>query len=1535
MRSRSSRVVRCLLAAMMAFSTQLAAVAGPYDDWTYRTPIALNNGSGAETLSDFPVLISLTSSNFDFVKAKADGSDLRFATSAGAVLSYEIEKWDSSGKVAAVWVKLPQLTAFSSTDFINMYTGNAAATDAQNAAGVWSNGYVGVWHLGASLNDSTIYGNHGTLSGTVTLAPGVAGDARYFNLGSVSSPAASNGSLDMGDNLSISYWMNGAAADQPGGYTRVLSKNPTPGWEYQRGGTDSNQFIRVDTSAGNNQVRAVGTNAFDGAWHFVANTLSAGSLMSYMDGGAPAANTYNQGTGFNNASPLLMGSGGGTQFRGTIDEVRISNVVRTPGWMNAEYRSQAGLITSLGTTAFVAGLKAEYSHENAGNRYQDTSGNGNDATGGGGGGGPTFVATGADTQGFAAGLGATVGSYVRGSNQYLDLPASLLTPAAGIDQSQGFTFTTLIYNDGASNDFRTILSSNRFRFQRSTDGVFRVDVKNSGGNQNYATATGVVQDNTWYFAALTYDAAGNLARTYLLPATGVISSPKLSFSPTEAFTNMTALRIGSDGLSGIGGADPWGGKIDNARFFQGALTKRQLRDVFYSYTGHVGPIGLVAQYSHENAANRLADDTGHGLDATNAGGVTFTAPVSPGNFSAALGTTAGQYAGSYLNVPELYTAGDDFTFMALVRVNADNSHQTILGTDRFRLQYYPQTAGDGIGSLLLQVNGAGSSGPISSTYGTFAPGQWQWVAMTYNAATNSIQTYVQPDSPVFFSSAINQTANGAAGLTDMSKFRIGIDGLSLIGGADPFAGQIDAVRFYDQAFTKAQIRQIFQQYRPGSTGPIGLVAHYTHENAADRLADDTGHQVMLANNGVTFVAATNPGNFSAGLGTTVGQFSGNSLDVRPFYNAGDDFTFVGLVRVTEESAFHTILSSDRFRFQYYPTGTVGDGLGGLRLDVNGADATGSATSANDTFALNQWYFAALTYNAATKSIQGYLQPDGLVFAGPALSRTANGVDGLNDMTRFRIGNDGLSGIGGGDPFAGQIDGVRFYDQALTTLQLRDLFRTLTGRPTGPLGLVARYEHENAGNRLADSSGNGLDATNGGGVTFAAPTSPGPFQLGTATSEFNSASTSYVDFPGVHTPGDDFTFTAMVRKQGGSAGHQTLLASDRFRFQFRSTDGTNGALRLDLNSTAGGGTTETPLGSFPADQWEFVVLQYSAATGQITAWLQDGSPVFLGPEYTATTTNRPYFDTISRFRLGGDGLSGVAGAGFDGFRGQMDGVRFYDTLLTKRQLRDVFREYNPLAGGAVGLVAQYTHESASPLADDTGHGVTATNRGSVTFVAPPAGGLFGPGLGSVVGQYPRVDNGSLDFPQFYTAGDDFTFTALVRKNSDESGGHQTILASNRFRLQFQNTGTESDGAGLLWLQVNGAGSAGPTASGAGSFETEEWYFVALRYSATSHVLEAFLDGAGGLDGPILSQTVNGATGLDDMLNFRVGADGLSGIGNPDAFGGWIDNIQFYDRFLSNAELQGVFASSVPEPATIVLLLLGMGAIPFLRRWRRRA
>ena len=101
------------------------------EGWTYRRPVTIQENSGTN-LVDYAVKIQLNSGNFDFSRAKSDGSDIRFTLDDGTtLLTHWIESWDPVNQVAVVWVKVPNIPAGGSVT-IYMYYGNPNAQDASD-----------------------------------------------------------------------------------------------------------------------------------------------------------------------------------------------------------------------------------------------------------------------------------------------------------------------------------------------------------------------------------------------------------------------------------------------------------------------------------------------------------------------------------------------------------------------------------------------------------------------------------------------------------------------------------------------------------------------------------------------------------------------------------------------------------------------------------------------------------------------------------------------------------------------------------------------------------------------------------------------------------------------------------------------------------------------------------------------------------------------------------------------------------------------------------------------------------------------------------------------------------------------------------------------------------------------------------------------------------------------------------------------------------------------------------------------------------
>ncbi|MCX7725335.1 MAG: DUF2341 domain-containing protein, partial [Chitinispirillaceae bacterium] len=128
-------------------------VLSSYSAWKYSAKILFNTTeSGAnieENLYEFPVLLRLNGTIFDFSKVKNRGEDIRFVKSDGTPLPYEIERWDRNNSKAEIWIKVDTIYGNCSSKWIAMYWGNSEAVDSSTPESVFdtAKGFQGVWHL--------------------------------------------------------------------------------------------------------------------------------------------------------------------------------------------------------------------------------------------------------------------------------------------------------------------------------------------------------------------------------------------------------------------------------------------------------------------------------------------------------------------------------------------------------------------------------------------------------------------------------------------------------------------------------------------------------------------------------------------------------------------------------------------------------------------------------------------------------------------------------------------------------------------------------------------------------------------------------------------------------------------------------------------------------------------------------------------------------------------------------------------------------------------------------------------------------------------------------------------------------------------------------------------------------------------------------------------------------------------------------------------------------------------------------------------
>ncbi|NIM94773.1 MAG: DUF2341 domain-containing protein, partial [Anaerolineales bacterium] len=146
-------------------------------DWSYRKRIVIDSTKVFANLTDFPLLINLSSDSDLASYAQNDGDDILFTSSTVSwetgtnsdKLDHEIEKFNGSTGELVAWIRIPSLSSTTDTE-IYMYYGNSGISNQENPGGVWDTNYMAVWHLNETPNDG-VAGHYDSTSNNNTGTP--------------------------------------------------------------------------------------------------------------------------------------------------------------------------------------------------------------------------------------------------------------------------------------------------------------------------------------------------------------------------------------------------------------------------------------------------------------------------------------------------------------------------------------------------------------------------------------------------------------------------------------------------------------------------------------------------------------------------------------------------------------------------------------------------------------------------------------------------------------------------------------------------------------------------------------------------------------------------------------------------------------------------------------------------------------------------------------------------------------------------------------------------------------------------------------------------------------------------------------------------------------------------------------------------------------------------------------------------------------------------------------------------------------------
>ena len=317
-----------MLASVLAFMPGLSH-AWWNADWSSRKVITLSvSQEGIKNMvAQAPILVRLHTGNFDFANAKSDGGDIRFvADDDKTPLKYHIEKYDAINEMAMAWVQVPKLVGGKAAT-IYLYSGNEKASAADDAANTYDTNVTAVYHFDEKdgmPQDSTANSNRASQFTAKLDNSALIGGGATFGGSDVMTLAASpslNAVASQG--MTVSAWVKVSVSQANASLFQQL---------------DAGKSVVIGIEAGKLYAAINGTSTpkttdFSvGAWHHVA--LTAGpALTLYLDG-VEVATT---------ATPLVDLQGSitvGKGLSGTIDELEISNVVRSAEWIKLAAKGQ-------------------------------------------------------------------------------------------------------------------------------------------------------------------------------------------------------------------------------------------------------------------------------------------------------------------------------------------------------------------------------------------------------------------------------------------------------------------------------------------------------------------------------------------------------------------------------------------------------------------------------------------------------------------------------------------------------------------------------------------------------------------------------------------------------------------------------------------------------------------------------------------------------------------------------------------------------------------------------------------------------------------------------------------------------------------------------------------------------------------------------------------------------------------------------------------------------------------------------------------
>jgi hypothetical protein len=1044
-------IVLIILPIYFFFSGRNTEASWWNDTWGYRKKITINKSQVAGELQNFPVLVSITDTNL-ITGAQTDGDDLVFTDSTGKKLSHEIESYTSGTGALVAWVKLPNLTKAKDTE-IYLYYGNATATSQQDKTNVWDGNFKMVQHMNQDpsgtapqMTDSTSNANNGTSGGTMT-----SGDLVDAKVGKGLDFDGTDDYVDTTVDLD-DYPITGCAWIKPQTDDNWMSQFiGDADFEFNMGNDSGAYYLSIYNNRGGLNS-AFGSIILD-QWQYVCATIDVDNMAKlYINGGLVAGPTdiddpWHAGNGF------VIGARQGytSQFPGNIEEVKISNSVRTPEWIATEYANQNNPSAFLSVSGKVeqspGGPVGYWSFdEGQGTTAHDESSSSNDGTITGATWKPESECVSGKCLGFD------------GTSDYVDMGNA--TGLSGLSTLTIGAWVKINATPSLGNIYVIAGKEQEYKIDINSDGNVLFLLKTSeGGWTVYITSATALSVNTWYHIMATYD--GSMCKMYINGKQDVNTG-----NPSGAIiSNSNKVVVGADDQGGY--YDFFSGSIDEPKIYPYARTQAQiLQDYNAGLASQSAPQGASAAFGSESSkwltdglvgywkmdeslwngtSGEVIDASGNNNNGTSAGGAT-TAGGKFGNGGSFDGVD--DYVIKNPMSPALFP---NITISTWIKPSVAPS-----GVSNNRaVNVASSDAWVGITSSGVVVSNIydGSNHNLNSITSGNIVGKWTHVVLVSDSTSQKLYINGQYD---------NSNSVGALNWEGDSRFQIG--GISDNAPYD-FNGQIDETRIYNRALSPDEIKKLYE-WAPGPV--LHLKMDEKVQGDAKTLADDSTY----GNNGTTHYGANTTGMDC----TTPGKFgsSCNFDGVDDYVSVPNPVAMIDLSQKTFSASAWVKNSTDYVPFLtkgasnnvswYLTADEAGRIQFGINRDTDLRIVTNSVIPGD-----GKSHFVAVSFLGGDDVSGVSIYLDGTKVTGYQSQQNGVGAYVSDSGQELRIGRDDWGGYCGG-----QIDDVRIYNYARTQQQiLEDMLGTPEPAGGGGNGQpIAHYNFNEGYGSVAHNFGYG-------------------------------------------------------------------------------------------------------------------------------------------------------------------------------------------------------------------------------------------------------------------------------------------------------------------------------------------------------------------------------------------------------------------------------------------------------------------------------